>query len=97
VADLRVEDATLKAAQATFRKASARLEPVVRALKVLNAEVVGADPLTECLHEAHGILSAELGIIGQALAELAADTGAANTSFGQVDQALGQQVQQAPR
>jgi hypothetical protein len=61
----------------------------------LDAGVVGADPLSERLHAAHGVLVVQLGIIGQALAELAAHASEANTAFGHVDQALSQQVKGA--
>jgi len=88
VADLRVEDATLADAQAAFRAASNRLGPVVWTLKGLDSGVVGATPLAGKLQDADGILAAELGIIGQALAELAAHASQVNAAFGQVDQTL---------
>jgi hypothetical protein len=88
VADLRVEDATLADAQSAFRAAGSRLGPVVRALKGLDSGVVGAPPLAGKLQEADDILAAELGIIGQALAELAAHASQINAAFGQADQTL---------
>jgi hypothetical protein len=88
VADLRVEDATLAAAQSAFRAAGNRLGPVVWALKGLDCGVVGASPLAGKLQDADGILAAELGIIGQALAELAAHASQINAAFGEVDQTL---------
>jgi hypothetical protein len=88
VADLRVEDATLAEAQSAFRAASNRLAPVVWTLKGLDSGVVGATPLTGKLQDADGVLAAELGIIGQALAELAAHVSQINAAFGQVDQTL---------
>lgn len=95
MADLQVEDATVAKAQATFRTAANRLEPVARALQGLNAEVAGASPLIERFQEAHSVLAAELGIIGQALAELAKHASEAGTAFGHLDQALSQQVKGA--
>ena len=80
MADLRVEDATLADAQSAFR--------VVRALKGLDSGVVGAPPLAGKLQDADDILAAELGIIGQALAELAAHASQINAAFGQADQTL---------
>lgn len=88
VADLRVEDATLADAQSAFRAAGSRLGPVVRALKGLDSGVVGAPPLAGKLQDADDILAAELGIIGQALAELAAHASQINAAFGQADQTL---------
>lgn len=88
VADLRIEDATLTEAQATFRAASDRLGPVAWTLKGLNADVVGAAPLVARLQDASELLGAEFGIIGQALAELSAHAVAINTAFAQVDQGL---------
>jgi hypothetical protein len=88
VADLRVEDATLAEAYATFRTASDRLAPVMWALKGLDAEVVGAAPLAGKLQAADELFGAELGILGQALAELAGHATAINAAFTQVDQGL---------
>jgi hypothetical protein len=88
VADLRVEDATLAEAQSAFRAASNRLAPVVWTVKGLDSGVVGATPLAGKLQESDRILAAELGIIGQALAELAAHASQINAAFGQVDQDL---------
>jgi hypothetical protein len=90
VADLRVEDATLTGAQATFRAAGNHLAPVVRALQGLDAEVVGADLLAGKLQDAQELLGAEFGIIGQALAELADHATVINAAFTQVDQQLSQ-------
>jgi hypothetical protein len=95
VADLRVEDATLVNAQAAFRAASDRLAPVVPAVKALDAEVVGAAPLAEKLKDADDLLAAELGITGQALAELAAHVAQIGAAFGHVDQGLSLQVRAA--
>jgi predicted signal transduction protein with EAL and GGDEF domain len=88
MADLRVEDATLAQAQSTFRTAGNRLAPVVGAVKGLNSEVVGAEPLSEELHNAHSILAVELGITGQALTELAAHANEIKAAFDHADQAL---------
>jgi hypothetical protein len=88
VADLRVEDATLANAETTFRTASNRLGPAVWALKGLNSGVVGAAPLAGKLQDAQSLLAAELGITGQALAELAARTDEIGAAFGGTDQAL---------
>jgi hypothetical protein len=88
VADLRIEDATLTEAQATFRTSSDRLGPVAWTLKGLNADAVGAAPLAAKLQDAGELLGAEFGIIGQALAELAAHAVAINATFTHVDQGL---------
>jgi hypothetical protein len=56
VADLRITDPALTAAQATLRTAGNRLAPVVRALQGLDAEVVGADPLAGRLQDAQELL-----------------------------------------
>jgi hypothetical protein len=90
VSDLRVEDATLTEAQATFRVAGNRLAPVAQALQGLDAEVVGADLLAGKLQDAQELLGAEFGIIGQALAELADHATEINVAFTQVDQQLSQ-------
>jgi uncharacterized protein YoxC len=95
MADLRVENATLVHAQSTFRTAGDRLAPVVPALQGLNSDVVGAATLAQKLHEAHGILASDLGIIGQALTELAAHASEISTAFGHVDQALTQEARAA--
>ena len=95
MADLRIEDATLTEAQAAFRAASDRLGPVAWTLKGLNADVVGAAPLAVKLQDAGELLGAEFGIIGQALAELAAHAVAINATFTQVDQGLSLQAKGA--
>ena len=90
VADLRITDPALTAAQATFRTAGDRLAPVVRALPGLETEVVGAAPLAGRLQDAQELLGAELSIIGQALAELADHASQINAAFTQTDQQLSQ-------
>jgi hypothetical protein len=90
VADLRITDPALTAAQATFRTAGDRLSPVVRALPGLDTEVVGADPLAGKLQDAQELLGADLGIVGQALAELADHASHISGAFTQADQQLSQ-------
>jgi hypothetical protein len=90
VADLRITDAALTDAQATLRTAGNRLAPVVRTLPGLDTEVVGAGPLAGKLQDAQELLGAELGIVGQALAQLAEQASAMNLVFTQTDQQLGQ-------
>ena len=90
MADLRITDPALTAAQATFRTAGNRLAPVVRALQGLDTEVVGADPLAGKLQDAQELLGAELGIVGQALAQLADHASQINAAFTQADQQLSQ-------
>ncbi len=90
MADLRIEDAALTEAQATLRTASNRLAPVVQTLRGLNPEVTGADPLTGQLQDAQELLGANLGVVGQALVELAARTATINAVFTQADQQLSQ-------
>ena len=88
VADLRITDPALTAAQATFRTAGNRLAPVVRALQGLDTEVVGAGPLAGKLQDAQDLLGAEFGIVGQALAELAGHASQVNAASTQADQQL---------
>ena len=95
MADLRINDATLAEAQTTFRGASDHLAPVAWALKGLDAEVVGAATLAGKLQDAGEQLGAEFGIIGQALAALAARATEINTAFTQVDQNLSLQARAA--
>jgi len=90
VADLRITDPALAAAQATFRTAGNRLAPVVHALQGLDADVVGAGPLAGRLQDAQGLLGAELGIVGQALTQLADHASEINGVFTQTDQRLSQ-------
>ena len=90
MADLRITDPALAAAQTAFRTAGDRLSPVVRALPGLDAEVVGADPLAGKLQEAQQLLGADLGIVGQALAELADHATQLSAAFTQADQQLSQ-------
>jgi peptidoglycan hydrolase-like protein with peptidoglycan-binding domain len=90
VSDLRIEDAALMQAQATLRTAGNRLAPVVQTLRGLDTEVVGADPLIGQLQSAQELLGADLGIVGQALVELAARTATINAVFTQADQQLTQ-------
>jgi hypothetical protein len=85
---LRITDPALTAAQTTFRTAGNRLAPVVRALHGLDTEVVGAGPLAGKLQDAQGLLGIELGVIGQALAELADHASQINAAFTQADQQL---------
>lgn len=90
VADLRIADAALSEAQATWRTAGNRLAPVARTLQGLDAQVVGADPLVGKLQGAQDLLGAEFGIVGQALAEVADHLPVLNAAFTQADQQLGQ-------
>jgi hypothetical protein len=90
VADLRITDPALTAAQGTFRAAGNRLAPVVRALPGLDTEVVGAAPLAGRLQDGQELLGAELGIVGQALAQLADQAAQINAAFTQADQQLSQ-------
>jgi hypothetical protein len=90
VADLRITDPALTAAQATFRTAGDQLAPVVRALQGLDAEVVGAGPLAGKLQDAQELLGSELGIVGQALAEVAGHVPVISAAFTQADQQLTQ-------
>ena len=90
VADLRITDPALTAAQGTFRTASNRLAPVVRALQGLDTEVVGAGPLAGELRDAQELLGADLGIVGQALAGLADHASQISAAFTQADQRLSQ-------
>ena len=95
MADLRITDPALTAAQATFQTAGNRLAPVVRALQGLDTDVVGADPLAGRLQDAQGLLGAELGIVGQALAEVADQASQINAGFTQTDQQLSQAARAA--
>jgi hypothetical protein len=90
VADLRIEDAALTQAQTTLQTAGNRLAPVVQKLRGLDTEVVGADPLIGQLQDAHELLGANLGIVGQALVDLAAHAATINAVFTQADQQLSQ-------
>lgn len=90
MADLRIVDAPLTAAQTTFQTAGNRLAPVVRRLPGLDAEAVGADPLVAELRDAQEQLGAEFGIVGQALAAVADHVPALAAAFTQTDQQLGQ-------
>lgn len=96
VADLRIADAALSQAQATWRAAGDRLAPVARALPGLNAEVAGADPLIGKLQDAQDLLGAEFGIVGQALAEVASHAAEISAAFAQTDQQLSQAAGAAP-
>jgi hypothetical protein len=95
VADLRITDPALTAAQATFRTAGNRLAPVARALQGLDAEVVGASPLAGKLQDAQELLGADLGIVGQALAQLADHASQISAAFTQADQQLSQAAEAA--
>ena len=90
MADLRITDPALTAAQVTFRTAGNRLAPVVQALRGLDTDVVGTDPLTGALQGAQELLGTELGIAGQALAELAEHSSQIDAAFTQADQQLSQ-------
>jgi hypothetical protein len=96
VADLRIADAALSQAQATWRAAGDRLAPVARTLPGLNAEAAGADPLIGKLKDAQDLLGAEFGIVGQALAEVAGHATEISTAFAQTDQQLSQAAGAAP-
>ncbi len=90
MADLRIEDAALTQAQAALRTAGNRLAPVVQALRGLDTEVVGASPLTGPLQDAQELLGADLGIVGQALVELADRAATISAALTQADQQLSQ-------
>lgn len=94
VADLRVEDAVLTQAEAGMRAGAHRLGPVSQALQNLDAEVVGAESLSEALHAAHGLLAVAAGVVGQALAELAQHTRDSGTTFANQDAAWAQGIRQ---
>jgi hypothetical protein len=89
---LQVEDAALSAAQSTLTQAANRLAPLVKTLNGLDAGVVGADPLSQRLHGAHGNLADGIGILGQALADLATYIGNASTSYSTTDSNLSGQL-----
>jgi hypothetical protein len=89
VADLRIEDTALTAAQATFQAAGNQLAPVARALPGLDAEAAGAGPLIAKLQEANELLGADFGIVGQALTAVADHIPAIAAAFTQADQQLG--------
>ena len=95
MADLRITDPALTAAQGTFRAAGNRLAPVVRALPGLDTEVVGAPSLAGRLQDGQELLGAELGIVGQALAQLADHASQINAAFTQADQQLSQAAEAA--
>lgn len=90
MADLRITDAALLQAQATWQTAGSRLAPVMQALRGLDADVVGADPLTAKLASAQEVLAADIGIIGQSLAELADHAAQIGSALTQTDVSLGQ-------
>jgi hypothetical protein len=94
---LQVEDAALSAAQSTLTQAANRLAPLVRTLNGLDAGVVGADPLSERLHGAHGNLADGIGILGQALADFAKYIGNASTSYNTTDGNLSGQLPRGAR
>jgi hypothetical protein len=87
---LRIVDAALSQAQATWRTAGNRLAPVSRTLPGLDAEVAGADPLIGKLQEAQELLGGGFGIVGQALVEVADHASEIAAAFTQTDQQLGQ-------
>jgi hypothetical protein len=89
VADLRVDGAVLAQVQALLRTAADRLSPVVRTLQGLDPEAAGAAVLAGKLQDAQELLAADIGITGQALAELAAHATAIHTAFTQTDRQLG--------
>lgn len=89
MADLRIVDTALSAAQATWRTAGNRLGAVARTLPGLDAEAVGADPLIGKLQQAQELLGAEFGIVGQALTEVADHASEIDTAFTLTDQQLG--------
>ena len=90
MADLRITDPALTAAQATFAAGGNRLAPVVRALQALDTDAVGADPLSGKLQDGQELLGAELGIVGQALTQIADHASQINAAFTQTDQQLSQ-------
>lgn len=57
--------------------------------------MVGASPLTGPLQDAQELLGADLGIVGQALAELAARAATISAAFIQADQQLSQAAKAA--
>ena len=81
-------DPALTTAQGTFRTAGSRLAPVVRALPGPDTEVVGAAPLAGKLQDGQELHGAELGIVGQALAQLADHASQINAAFARADQQL---------
>jgi hypothetical protein len=95
--NLQVDDAALKTAQSTLTQAANRLEPLVRTLNGLDAQVVGADPLSTRLHGAHGNLADGIGILGQALTDLATYIGNAAISYGNTDTNLSTQLPRGAR
>jgi hypothetical protein len=94
MADLRVEDATLAEVRSKLKTATGRLDPVCRGVKSLDAGVVGAEPLAQALVDAHGILAAELEILGMCVSELSGRIGDVGTTMHQADTDLASRARQ---
>lgn len=94
MADLRVEDATLAEVRSKLKTAAGRLDPVHRGVKSFDAGVVGAEPLSRALVEAHRILAVELEILGMCVSELSSRIGDVGTTMHQTDTDLAGRARQ---
>jgi hypothetical protein len=89
MADLRVTDAVMTAAQQGFSKAASRLAQGADAMQRLDADGAGAGVLAEAIRTQDNAVSSGLAGVAAALVALAGDVAAANESYGQTDQNLG--------
>jgi hypothetical protein len=94
MADLRIDDATTAGAVAGLRDAANRLPPVIRAVRGLDTEVVGANALQGDLDQASQALAAALSNLGTEVAGLAADIDRAAAGLAGTDWSLAAEVPQ---
>jgi hypothetical protein len=88
MADLRVDDVTTTDAAAGLRAAANRLTPVIRAVRVLDTEVAGANALADDLDRADQFLGAALDSLGRELTGFATWIDGAAAGLASTDQTL---------
>jgi hypothetical protein len=92
--DLRIDDVTTADAVAGLRVADDRLAPVIRAVRAMDTEVVGANALADELDEADQFLGAALNSLGLELAGFATWIGGAAAALAGTDRALASEAPQ---
>jgi hypothetical protein len=92
MADLRVDDVTTADAVARLRAAANRLSPVVRAVRVLDPEVAGANALADELDQADQFLGTALDSLGSELTLFATWIDGAAAGLASTDRTLASEV-----
>lgn len=89
MADLRVTDAVMTAAQQGFAKSAARVTRDAGTVRGFDPDGAGAEVLAEAIRRQDGAVASGLADVSAGLSALASDVAAANQAYGQTDRDLG--------